>query len=86
MRLSLKRLHVDRPVHVTLSSKGKTRKEVKTMADNQCDACGSDHANIRYQGFLFCRPCFSEACRDAAMKLAKRKHKEKLEGLLRDKG
>ena len=56
------------------------------MADNQCDACGSDHANIRYQGFLFCRPCFSEECRDAAMKLAKQKHKEKLEGLLRDKG
>ena len=56
------------------------------MADNQCDACGRDLANNRVGVFLLCSRCASMECMETALKLAKQKHKEMLEGLLRKEG
>jgi hypothetical protein len=54
------------------------------MSDDKCDACGAEHANIIVGGHRLCRLCSTSECLDLARKVARLKHKAKLEALLRE--
>ena len=51
--------------------------------EKKCDACGEEMKSTCSVGsYLFCRKCSSLSCLDVSLKIAKIRHREKLEGIL----
>jgi predicted PP-loop superfamily ATPase len=51
--------------------------------DDRCDACGGERACVWVSGrFHLCGKCASSDCMQLAVKIAIRRHKAKLQGIL----